>query len=87
MAYGTRLMSMDKTTLYLPYQLRRALRDAARRTGRAQADLVREALELYLAQQPRPWPKSVGAAADGTLDARDSEDWLHAQWSGKLGDE
>ena len=78
---------MDKTTLYLPDELRRALKDAARRSGRAQADLVREALQLYLGNQTRPWPKSIGAGADGTLDARDSEDWLRAQWSKKLGDE
>ena len=30
---------------------------------------------------------AIGAGADGTLDARDSEDWLRAQWSKKLGDE
>jgi len=73
-------MSMDKTTLYLPYELRRALKDAARRSGRAQADLVREALEIYLSNQARPLPRSIGAAADGRVAARDSEDWLREHW-------
>jgi predicted transcriptional regulator len=73
-------MSMDKTTLYLPNELRRALKDAARRSGRAQADLVREALQQYLAKQPRPWPKSIGAGSDGRISAQDSEDWIREHW-------
>ena len=77
---------MDKTTLYLPDELRRALRDAARRSGRAQADLVREALQRYLAEQPRPWPKSIGAASVGRVSARDSEDWIRKHWAEHLSD-
>lgn len=72
---------MNKTTLYLPDHLQRALRSAARRTGRRQADLVREALEVYLRQQAAPWPRSIGAGEDAELAAVDSEDWLRAQWS------
>jgi hypothetical protein len=77
-------MSMDKTTLYLPFELRHALKDAARRSGRAQAELVREALQLYLGNQVRPWPKSIGAASDGRVDARDSEDWIREHWDEDL---
>jgi hypothetical protein len=78
-------MSMDKTTLYLPNELKRELKAAARRLGRAQADIVREALEQYLEKQPRPWPpKSMGIISDGTLSGADSEDWLRENWIKEL---
>jgi hypothetical protein len=50
------------------------------RRRRAQASLIREALERYLAGQERPLPASIGAASDGTLDAAESEAWLHKEW-------
>jgi predicted transcriptional regulator len=71
---------LNKTTLYLPDDLQRRLRDAARRADRPQADLVREALERFLADQPAPVPRSIGAGADEELTGRDSEDWLRAHW-------
>lgn len=71
---------MNKTTLYLPEDLQRALKEVARQTGRAQADIVREALDTYLRQQPRPQPRSIGAGEDVGLAARDSENWLRAHW-------
>ncbi|HJR18661.1 MAG TPA: CopG family transcriptional regulator, partial [Actinomycetota bacterium] len=49
---------MEKTTLYLPGELQVALRDAARRAGVPQAELVREALTRYLGTLPRPVPRS-----------------------------
>lgn len=75
------MVLMDKTTLYLPDELKRALHDAARRLGRTQADLVREALAVYLRAQPKPLPRSLGAGADGEVAARDSEAWLRSQWN------
>lgn len=77
--YGM-LLVVNKTTLYLPSDLQRTLREVARRTGRRQADLVREALDLYLRQQVQPQPRSIGAGEDGELAARDSEAWLKAHW-------
>jgi plasmid stability protein len=72
---------MNKTTLYLTDDLQRALKDVARRLGRSQADVVREALETYvLQQQPRPLPRSLGAGSDPDLSAADSEAWLRANW-------
>lgn len=35
---------MEKTTVYLPDDLKRALRRAARATGRSEADLIREGI-------------------------------------------
>jgi plasmid stability protein len=72
---------MEKTTLYLPDALRRSLRAAAKRTGRHQADLIREALDRYLREEPRPLPRSVGAGEDREVTARDSERWLKERWS------
>lgn len=71
---------MEKTTLYLPEELQRRLRDTARREGRSQADLVREALVEYLADAPRPAPSSLGAGCDPDLHAREAEEWLEARW-------
>ncbi len=37
---------MEKTTVYLSDELKRALRRAARSTGRSEADLIREGIGL-----------------------------------------
>jgi Arc/MetJ-type ribon-helix-helix transcriptional regulator len=37
---------MEKTTVYLPNELKRALRRAARSTGRSEAELIREGIGL-----------------------------------------
>ena len=81
MAYGIIFGAMDKTTLYLPAILRRALADESRRAGRAQADLIREALNLYLAGRPRPLPQSIGIAADGKVTGKTSQAWLRREWA------
>lgn len=72
---------MEKTTVYIPIDLQAALKDLARRTGRSQAQLIREALATFLPGQQRPWPRSIGAASDGTQAARDSKAWVRKQWS------
>lgn len=71
---------MEKTTLYLPSDLQRALQEQARRSGRPQAELVREALRSYLEAAASPKPRSLGLGADAELSARDSEAWLARQW-------
>lgn len=72
---------MEKTTLYLPTDLQVSLRDLSRRTGRPQAEIIREALASYVAGQDRPWPSAIGSAASGGVPARDSAAWLREQWS------
>ena len=74
---------MEKTTLYLPEELHRSIRDLSRRTGRPQAEVIREALGEYVARQERPWPSSIGSGSDGTVAGRDSESWLRSEWSRK----
>lgn len=74
-------MASGKTTLYLPRELHRALKDAARREGKPQAELVRGALEEYLGKRPRPVIGSIGAGEDEELSASRSEEWLEDEWA------
>jgi plasmid stability protein len=71
---------MERTTIYLPEELQRSLREAARRAGRPQAELIREALTSYLEAQPRPLPRSIGLGHDAELSGRETEDWLDEAW-------
>lgn len=71
---------VDRTTIYLTPEQRRRLRDAARRTGRRQADLIRAALDAYLAEVPATRPRSIGVGEDAGLDASASEAWLRERW-------
>jgi hypothetical protein len=71
---------MEKTTLYFSPALHRALREAAKRAGRSQADIVRDAVEQYLSRIDRPLLKSVGIGADGRLPASELEAWLDREW-------
>lgn len=57
---------MDKTTIYLPSDLRLYLRDAARRAGKSQAELIREAIDAKRAGDTPTLPASVGAFRSGT---------------------
>ena len=75
-----RIPSMDKTTLYLTPELRLRLRAAARRSGRRQADVIRSALDAYLDEAKANRPLSIGAGADDTVDAADTETWLREHW-------
>ena len=71
---------MNKTTLYLPDGTRRRLRDFARRTGRRQAEVIREAVERFLDAEPAPVPTSIGSGEDDLLRGRETEDWLREHW-------
>lgn len=82
MAYATVAVTMEKTTVYLPSHLHRALREAARREKRPQAELLRNALEGYLGRRENPLPISVGLGEDEGLSGAGSEGWLEAEWRG-----
>ena len=82
MVYGN-LDAMEKTTLYLPSEMQRELRDAARRSGRPQAELIRDALREYLRTQVNPRPKSFGLGSDREVTARESEAWLRREWGAR----
>ncbi len=71
---------MNKTTIYLPAELQRGVREVARRTGRRPAELIRAAIEEFLRAEDQPLPRSLGAGEDAELAAANSEDWLRNQW-------
>lgn len=73
-------MVMEKTTLYLPAELQRRLSDAARRSGRSQADLIREALTIFLGELGKPQPRSIGILDDPELRGEHAEAWLRQAW-------
>ncbi|MCY7417031.1 MAG: ribbon-helix-helix domain-containing protein [Chloroflexi bacterium] len=70
----------QKTTLYLPDDLAVRLRQLARQEDRPQAEMIREALTLYVAGLQPAWPQSIGTGSDD-LQAADTEAWLRAEWS------
>lgn len=80
MAYGTITIMMEKTTVYLPAHLHRALKVAARAEKKPQAEVLRRALEEYLGRKERPRLRSVGIGEDRELSGANSEDWLFAEW-------
>jgi hypothetical protein len=72
---------MRKTTLYFDDDLDRRLAGYLRRTGRAQSEVVREALARYLAEEDGPRrPRSIGIVEDGTLDPAEYEAELGRAW-------
>jgi hypothetical protein len=71
---------MEKTTLYLETDVHRRLQEAAKRQKRPQAQLIREAVVAYLANETRAFPRSVGIGEDGTLAGSEVKDWLRANW-------
>jgi hypothetical protein len=64
---------MEKTTLYLTEELQAELRALARRTGRPQAQLIRDAVAEYVARAERPWPRSIGIVSSGAFPAREAK--------------
>jgi hypothetical protein len=66
-------LTVEKTTVYLPSELRLALHEAAKRQRRTVADVVREALELYLRGQTRPTLTSADLGQDDELTGAESE--------------
>ena len=55
--YG-RVYGVEKTTVYLTRELRRALRDTARRRRVSEADLIRQGIAAVTAGEREPRPKT-----------------------------
>lgn len=58
---------MHRTTVYLPDELKRRLALAAKRRRRTEADIIRSAIEIELANEPfhRPKPHlGIGSSGD-----------------------
>jgi len=71
---------MEKTTLYLPAEMQRALREVARRERKSQAEVMREALATYLKRYEKAEFSFIGIGEDDELTGRDSEAWLEGAW-------
>jgi predicted transcriptional regulator len=78
---------MKRTSVFLTEDLERLLREAARRTHRPQAEVIRDALELYFQAQPRSWPRSVGMGenSDLTVTSENVKDWVRETWLQETG--
>ncbi len=72
---------MEKTTVYIPTELKMSIRASAKRQGASEAHVIREALAAYVAAEPRPLPCLFGSvASDGTVTSENYEDWLSENW-------
>lgn len=66
--------SMDKTTIYLPADLKSAIKRAARRRGVSEAEVVRDSIRTAIGGE-RPHPRG-GLFASGAPMARQDEEHL-----------
>lgn len=73
------MAGMVKTTVYMDEETARQLRERARREGRPQAELIREALRAHLQGDSRPELRGVGAFRSGRGDVSErAEELLRA---------
>ncbi len=68
---------MVKTTIYLDSQTALALRQMAGAQGRKQAELIREALQLFTNREQREMPAGVGKFGSGRSDVSEAADKLY----------
>jgi metal-responsive CopG/Arc/MetJ family transcriptional regulator len=67
-------MFMEKTTVYLPAELHSAVKQAARRRGVSEAEVIRDSIRSAVgAERPRP---NGGLFASGAPIAREADDHL-----------
>ena len=71
------MCGMQKTTVYLPDDLKSALERMAGETGRSEAELIREGIRQVVAKRPAPAP-TVGTFASGVPDLAERVDELLA---------
>ena len=79
---------MKKTTVYLTAEQQDQLKDAARRTGKSEALMIREAIAEYVTKVERPWPQSIGMgkSPDDGFDASRTKEYLQEHWAKDLDD-
>jgi len=74
---------MTKTTVYLDADLAVTLRQLAIREGRAQAELIREALAEYARQRKRPEIPGLGEFDSGHTDTSQKAEQILRRASGR----
>lgn len=65
---------MDKTTIYLPAELKQAIKRAARRRGVSEAEVIRDSLRTAVGDE-RPRPRGALFASAAPI-ARDADEHL-----------
>jgi predicted DNA-binding protein len=74
------MATMQKTTLYLPEELHRRIQQLSDRTGRSQAEIIREALQRFVDEQGKPRLRSLGAGHSREITGKNARDWLRENW-------
>lgn len=74
---------MERTTVYLPLDLKLSIKAAAKRAGSSEAQVIREALAKYVAEPERKCrlPSSIGIANSGRIQSEELEEWLAENWA------
>jgi len=70
---------MKRTTIYLDPELEVLLKLEMLRQKRPMAEIVREAVQAYVAREPRKAPPGAGAFASGRRDTADRVDEMLAK--------
>jgi plasmid stability protein len=71
---GGTIRSVNKTTVYLPDELKQALKRTAAAAGRSEAQVIRDAIELVTSRAERPAPRgALFSSGDGSLSERVDE--------------
>ena len=73
---------MERTTVYLPLELKVSINAAAQRRRSSEAEVIREALTTFVRNEEasRPRPKSIGMMSDGEVQGEHFEEWLAENW-------
>jgi metal-responsive CopG/Arc/MetJ family transcriptional regulator len=66
---------VNKTTIYLPDDLRDGVKREARRRGVAEAEVIREAIRQLVAKD-RPRPRGGFIQGDGSSIAENIDEWM-----------
>jgi predicted transcriptional regulator len=74
-------MRMEEMSVALEPELLRRLHQLAEEEGRAESELLHEALVAYLRARGRTVFLSRGIGEDDEVTGENSEDWLRAHWN------
>jgi predicted transcriptional regulator len=71
---------MVAKVIELSDEIQQQIADLARQTGRAETDLLHEAIATYVQARRVPRPRSDCAIDDPEFAAHDVDEWLAANW-------
>ncbi len=68
--------SIQPTSVYLPDEIKHSLKLLVQRTGKPEAELIQEAIKVYLERQNRLSPRSIGIGVSNQGDLSERVDEL-----------